>query len=277
MKYKHIFILIFFLLFISFENTLLARDYIQKTKWGIIDWSNGVIETEAISQPPSGVSDPARARALSLSMALKESKYRIISLFKGIPINSKLTIGTLMKQDNNVSKDVIRIIKSLGVQQVEYLADNSLRVNLSLRLKGPLLDLILPKEIKNVDIIHKCKSETEHPNKPITGIVLDCRGINFKPSLVPMIYSEQGEQIYGPASISREHAVKSGIVGYVRGCDTEQIRLRAGANPLVIKGINLKKNDPFDIIISNDDALKIKSIPESVIVFNHCRVVICMD
>lgn len=259
------------------EGMAFSKNYIQKTRWGNIDWSNGVMEVTVISFPPSGITDPARARALTMNLALKKGQSKILNLLEEIPINSQITVGRLINKDKVALKNVIRELKKSWIKYVEFMTDGSLKLILSVRLRGALMDAILPDYIKDVNVIHKCVNKGAGKREEITGLVVDCRGLKLKPSLVPVIYNEQGEEIYGPSTVSRGYVTQKGMVEYIHGFNDEQIRGRAGSNATEVLGTKIKKDDPFSIIISNEDALRIKSLPESALFFNNCNVVICID
>ncbi|MBN2123081.1 MAG: hypothetical protein JW821_02205, partial [Deltaproteobacteria bacterium] len=111
----------------------------------------------------------------------------------------------------------------------------------------------------------------------ITGFVVDCRGIEVKPALVPRIMDENGNVVYGSAYVSRDHAVKEGMVGYVQEIEAMGDHFRSGATPLVVKGIRTADAGATDIVISNADGARIRGSASNLELLQRCRVTILLD
>jgi len=69
---------------------------------------------------------------------------------------------------------------------------------------------------------------------PYTGLVIDARGIGFKPCLKPGIYG-RGRLIYPGGYVNKTRAVKRGFIRYYRKITRAQQSERVGALPLTIK------------------------------------------
>jgi hypothetical protein len=110
-----------------------------------------------------------------------------------------------------------------------------------------------------------------------TGIVIDARGIQARPAMLPRIFDEDGREIYGLANVDREYAEKQGISGYTRDPKAAQSNQRVGANPITIKALRSSSSGKSDIIISNADARQIRSSAESVSFLKQCKVMIVLD
>jgi hypothetical protein len=86
-------------------------------------------------------------------------------------------------------------------------------------------------------------------NGHYTGVVVDCRGLNIKKAMSPVIADETKSPIYGYKNLDYDYVVSNGMVGYSN--DISNVP-RAGSNPMVIKAIGVKGNS--SPIISNIDA-----------------------
>ena len=106
--------------------------------------------------------------------------------------------------------------------------------------------------------------------RSVTGIVFDVRDVPIKASMTPRIYTEDGELIHGLKSVTREYALKYGIVGYTR--DTSDVFERIGENPYLVKVLELKSDDAASIIIKNEDMQRLKTLNGGGRLFRECRI-----
>lgn len=123
------------------------------------------------------------------------------------------------------------------------------------------------------------QSKAVHRNGSYTGLIIDARGIEFKPVICPVVISEQGEEIYSPVFISREYAVERGVCSYVCSLDPSDLAIlqKAGNNPVIVKGLRKESDRNYCIVISMSDADKIQRIPERHQFMKGCRVVIVLS
>ena len=91
------------------------------------------------------------------------------------------------------------------------------------------------------------------------------------------ILNENEKEVYGPAYVSREHAVQQGMCVYLKDIERAIDIKRVGKNPLVVKGIKTKGPENSDIIISNADAAILKSNPYNLSFLRKCFVAVIVD
>ena len=139
--------------------------------------------------------------------------------------------------------------------------------------------------------------QQETPPEPgeYTGIILDVRGIDdIEPALFPQVISEDGEVIYEASQIEKDILQTQGVVEYVTAPE-DPTSWRTGTNPLIIKPVLLasatvspslflaqaeprkrrrKGNSlavqatesagqiPVNVVVSVEDAKKIKTLHE---------------
>ena len=150
---------------------------------------------------------------------------------------------------------------------------------------------MLPGDIKQVESIKAVsKGAPGRPSSPggnsarggnsskdvYTGLVVDARGIDVQPALVPVLVDENNTEVYGAAFVSREFAVQRGLCGYARKID-EADRFRVGPHPLAIKGLHAAPEGRSCIVISNVDAAKLRGASAHLAFLKQCRVVILLD
>jgi uncharacterized coiled-coil protein SlyX len=67
-----------------------------------------------------------------------------------------------------------------------------------------------------------------------TGLVIDARGLGFRPCLKPEVYGA-GKQVYPSADVDRSNAVRKGYIRYYRQVTRAQKSKRVGSLPLTIR------------------------------------------
>ena len=92
-----------------------------------------------------------------------------------------------------------------------------------------------------------------------------------------LIATENGEEVYGSAYVSREFAVQHGMAGYARDLEAGKASARVSDRPFTVKGLRTTVPGGSDFVVSNSDAAKIRSSSENLSFLRKCRVVIVLD
>ncbi len=71
-----------------------------------------------------------------------------------------------------------------------------------------------------------------------TGVIVDCRGLNARRAMSPVIKNVRGDIIYGDKNIDPDKVVEIGMVGYATNMSDENIS-RAGSKPLVVRALDV--------------------------------------
>lgn len=107
-----------------------------------------------------------------------------------------------------------------------------------------------------------------------TGVIIDCRGMNLKSTMSPVIKNERGEAIYGYKNLDYDVVVSKGMAGYTASLD--QNVSRAGSHPLVLKAVRVDartSQNPVDPVISMSDADKLLAENSASGFLQNCAVV----
>jgi hypothetical protein len=110
-----------------------------------------------------------------------------------------------------------------------------------------------------------------------SGLIIDCKGLQVKPALSPRIVDEEGREIYGSAYVSREWAIKHGVVGYAKEVSAAAKLDRVGKTPGSVKAIKIEGDNNTDIVISLKDAADVRSAAANLKFLSECRVVFVID
>ncbi len=110
-----------------------------------------------------------------------------------------------------------------------------------------------------------------------TGLVLDVRGLNMRPALIPRVFDESGQELYQGKVVPREKAAQNGLALYSRDLTAAQTNPRVGKNPLTLKGSKVNSESPSDIILSAQESERLLPFTQKGTFLEDCRVVIVMD
>lgn len=94
---------------------------------------------------------------------------------------------------------------------------------------------------------------------------------------IEKILDENGQEVYGSVIVEREYAVQQGMSGYARDLTSAQNNARVTNNPLTVKAIKAQGPGKSDIIISNADAVALRSAADNLAFMKKCRVMIVLD
>ncbi|MFH1122382.1 MAG: hypothetical protein V1758_01845 [Pseudomonadota bacterium] len=256
--------------------SVFGQNYVQRFEKGWIDWSNRIVEAVGIGMPPSNPINPAQARAVAKSEAESSARSSLLELIRGLRIDSKHFIKEAIEQTDGVYEQLQGFLRNSQMVEVSYMQDGSVKATIALRLTGSFADLFLPKNILNIESVQRPQGSMK-PEETYTGLVVDCRGFQVTPALVPLIVDEDGRALYGSAYASRDYAVQQGMVAYAKNLTDLQKSPRVGTKPLTVKGLRTAKTGGSDIVISDADAAKIKGTASNLDFLQKCRVIIVLD
>ena len=110
-----------------------------------------------------------------------------------------------------------------------------------------------------------------------TGLIIDARGLGLRPALAPKVADQNGMEVYGTGSVSRDYATQIGVVGYEKDLNRARGNERVTNNPLVVKATEVTGNHKTDVVISNQDANTIRAAAQNLNFLQQCKVMIILD
>jgi hypothetical protein len=250
---------------------------------GRIDWSNGTVWAEGSYAPKTRGERPSspEAREHYVNRAVGSAKANLSTILRKLTIHGKTTGGDVMGNNREILAQVDLMFLSTPVTGKRFLTDGSVEVTVNFPLRGAFSQLILPREIRQIDPIKPLfptRNPEEAPTRTsYTGLIVDARGVEVWPGLAPRVVTESGEEVYGPTIVSREYAVQRGVAVYESTLTHAGRGLFAGENPLVVTGIGTTALARTDIVISSQDAARIRSDAAHTTFLSQCRVVIVLD
>jgi hypothetical protein len=292
-KYKAIFASAIALLSLVYTAGACAESIglVEEKETGVIDWANGTAQAKGISAPikkDAGKSPTNSPKALS--EAKNDARRKLLETVKRIQITSKLSVGDMADRNKTIMTQIKEMVYDAGEieKSRKYMSDGSIEASLQMNLHGGFAQLILPKEIRQIDTIKQLKpgkkssaakasSSSERASDIYTGLLVDARSIEAIPALVPKLFDENLAEVFGPAFVSREFAVQQGIAAYYTDMQAAKADPRVSDNPLIVKALRTDFPSRCNLVISNADASKLKSASDHLVFLKESRVVIVLS
>ncbi|HDH57628.1 MAG TPA: hypothetical protein ENF16_03360 [Bacteroidetes bacterium] len=246
-----------------------AQDVVQQIGMsGSADFTQRTITAIGIGMPGgmggrAGIIRAARADALR----------NLLEVINGISLTSTTTIEQHMLANDVIRTRVEGIANNFRqVGEPRYYDDGSIEVTIEMSLDGPFLEAVLPEKMGGGQPLSSAVGGVVY-----TGLIVDATGLGARPALAPRILNEDGQEVYGSSYVSREWAIRYGMVGYERDMQSALNNDRVADRPLVAKGLKTAGANMADIIISNSDAQKLHSMKDNLNFLEKCRVLIVLD
>ncbi len=280
-------------------NTVETQDYIVQTANGYINWTKGWIQASGSGNPSGSHGDSAPSQEDSEKTAHIAAQENLLKIIESVRIYSNKSVGDLIYENPDIRSRLIEMIQALRPPQPpQFRPDGSVVIRLQMPLHGPFAQLMLPPDIKQIEPIRRVSPIRPSPATPsandksnsesgeileqkqpvLSGMIVDAKGLeDVQPVMVPKIVDETGNEVYGPAFVSREYAIQSGMVSYMKNIAPARRNARVKPNPLIVKGLKTERLGRTSIVVSNADASKLRHASENLSFLKQCRVIIILD
>ncbi|MEK7851281.1 MAG: LPP20 family lipoprotein [Deltaproteobacteria bacterium] len=239
---------------------------------GEVNWSANVIRAVGSGAPSPDAPNVAVARLGAERAAKLDAMRNMLETVKGVRIDSQTTVVNFTTQSDVINSRVDGLVKGARVIKTRYLSDGGVEVVIEVPITGGLADTVYGN-IPALGTVSVPKA-----GSPVyTGLIVDARGMGARPAMSPKIVDEDGKEVYGSAYVSREFAIKQGIVGYAKDVNAAKKNERVTANPVVVKGLKTTGSGGSDIVISNADAAGLRDASKNLSFLEQTRVLIVVD
>jgi hypothetical protein len=212
---------------------------------------------------------------------------------KGVRVDSATLVENYIVTNDVIKTQVSGFVRGAQIVKKDVQADGGVEITVRVPLWG-VDSLITPFLNEKAIGSQNLPPEPESGEGP-TGLVIDARGTGLKPAFFPMVVDEKGTVVYGPEMIDRATVEKNGAVQYqtlpkganissLFGEDAYVIRPvqialvpREGRRPLKIKGVDKAGALKANILISSDDAKKIRGDAQMSAALRRSKVVVVTD
>lgn len=240
---------------------------------GVADWSRGSIRAWGIA----GVNPndpPGAARANAITAARTIAMRNLLESVQGVALTSETTVKNAMVDNDVITTRVQGFVKGCRmVGEPKYMSDTSIEVEVEVPMSG-LAEIFLPKGPESDS--PAATAATPAPGT-YTGLIIDAKGLGVMPAMAPKVLDENGNEVYGSKLVSREWAVRQGMVGYEKDLEAARGNQRVTNNPLVIKGLKAAGANKSDVTISNADAQRLQQATQYQNFLENCRVMFLLD
>lgn len=269
------------------------QSYVQKLPSGTINWTTYTLTSGSNCQPSSDTAHNIKTTTQGQQSLRPKAIENLVRTIQQVRINADSIVSDALNEAPPIKAKVIQMCKNAKTVEQNHLDGNPMPESVQLKLLGGFMQLMLPEEIRQVEPIRAMNENSV--NWPLlhlgenteniktgddgiyTGLIIDARGIDAKPAMVPAIVDESGKQVYGSIYISREYAVQFGVCIYARNIENLFSNARIAPHPLAVKGLRTVKGRNCDIVISNADAAKLRDASANLGFLKQCRVIIVLD
>ncbi|HOP30569.1 MAG TPA: hypothetical protein PKZ64_13445 [Spirochaetota bacterium] len=246
-----------------------------------VDWTNGFIISDGKSSIVINDSGSATdnetgksisyssARVLSYQKSKEKALLNAADIINQIQVDPDTKIGNLIINDRIIRQRISNYLHEYAIFKelpAGYL-NTSCRVELKLGYLIDTLNIQFPEN--NFPI----RSDNDFSTK-YTSLIIDTRGLNIKPALLPAVVNESGLEIFSRNNISGKIAVKHLAVSYTNSEREAVNHKKAGKHPFYCTALKSLNGNP---VISDDDVKRIYSHKDNLIFLKKCRVIFIID
>lgn len=275
------------------QDSISAKEWTQVVEQigakGKVNWSGGYVEATGIGAPPERYYGKPQARPMALRAAQVDGYRNLLEVLQGVRVDSETEVRDFTVSSDTVRAKVEGLVKGAQIVKRDYLSDGTVEVTLRMPIYGEFANVILPlpKPVKTeappaVPPAPPAEPRVTAPppapaSEVYTGLVVDARGIQLRPTMKPKIMDESGKEVYGYMMVDPTYANQQGISSYSKDLTAAQSNPRVTSNPLTVKALRSEGPTKGDIIINSADAAKINGAAENMTFLKKCRVMIVLD
>lgn len=274
MVFRHIFFITLFLLAFSFTSHAFMGRVQQFDPGRTIAWGNGDITVvREIEQNGENAEEPPSPMAVR--KAASQARKLMLDMIMSIRIDARQTVSAYLADNDELAAQLRGLVHNSLFEGPDLFSEvKSIKVSESLR--GKLAELILPTTVQFQSGIPPRLSTATGPAFVVddnletvggtggyTGVIVDARGLDITPCLLPVIYGQDGLGAYGTFLVSRKDAIEKGVVAYTTTADPAALVSRVGTRPLSVKAARAYGSWKTDLIVSTEEAKLIRAIMQS--------------
>jgi hypothetical protein len=280
------------------------KNLVQKYPQGEINWGDGFIIAHGKgvitdSRDPNAEAKAARAAEL-------DAKAHLLEIINDIPVDDSIRAGEEQKMSFAMEG---------FVQGAQIAAQTKSGTTVSVTVQAPIrgvkgmtmtmLGYYTPAPPPKVAAPVKPQPKPQPPAgveaESYTGVVIDARKVQANPAVFPKVKDTEKREVYSVGAVNKDDLAKRGMASYaVVARDVELSRLfphalvirvsympddqaapkqkrRQGYKPLVVSAADAEGKLKANLIISEEDAAKIKAVDEKTGALKQCRVVVVVS
>lgn len=242
-----------------------------------VDWQNSSITVTGMGIAPPRAINASHGRMMARRAAMNDCYRQLAEAIEGVNVDAESTVENFILTSDVTKTSVHALIRGASIVD-EREIPGGYEVTMSVAMFGAsnsLANVVLPKTTAResfpepvpsvapsvpaydssasvnvrIDIAHNnpgIASDNRNPIGGYTGLIVDCRGLDLKPMMSPVIKNQNGESIYGHKNLNPDFVISHGMVSYTR--DLNGGNGRAGSNPLVVRAVGLTNHNGYPVL-----------------------------
>lgn len=243
---------------------VLAADVIEEVENGHIDWTHSMLVVEATGGQNTGAWSDTK---LVEQTAVSQLELRVRQTAMALPYDDARRAEDLSETEG-VGSALDEGLAGWAIAETRYYTSGKVQ----LRAEVDLQDWLRPA------LVAEAEGDPDGVRQPteITGIVIDARGLDVRPTLAPKVLAPGTQElIYSGAFLTPEAAAASVPVIWVTDPADAEAIARAGAQPAVLDVEAVRGGS--DLILRADDASQLRAIGLNSDLLRTGRVVVVVD
>lgn len=217
---------------------------------------------------------------LMLQSRVEEETLKILyQTLSTVSFDGFRSVYQTLEDNSYLNRYVVDSLNNARLVSISYPTRKSIKVEMALELlQTNKIDIMgnflqVADDYKNKAIV-----PYYNPQSDYDSLVIDARGLDFKPSLFPVIYNENGEPIHSITYVDKSNVAKNGFVRYSKTTKLDENKYsNMGKKPYNIVAWGVRGRLNGDIVIANDDASIILSAKKLKKALYDCKVVVIID
>jgi len=198
---------------------------------------SGAIVVKGEGASPNGLFTLAQKRIMALRAAKSSAFREAAEILDGVTVSGDTTVLNASAESDVIRTSAEGVIKGAAVVKEEFdPASGTAVIYLSVQMHG-VASALMPQASSLLSEAPRYSPPFPASTGGYDGLVVDARGLAFKPALFNRVLSKGGEAIYDPARAAQNVAAGSPLAAYTTGIsEARAILSRKGSvNPLIVK------------------------------------------
>lgn len=221
-----------------------STDVVEPLAEGHLDWSSWRLHVHTRSDMVMGAWEDRR---LQEQDALDRLRPRLEELAGQVRVTPDSSAADLMGGDDELSRRLHEGLRRWNVDETTYLSSGGVEMRASLDLHEwlrPALVALASSELP------------ELPEGAPSGLIVDVRGLSFRPSLAPTIRTPEGEAVARAQLIHEDTARLSSPVVFVRDPADAKAIARVGTRPLFARAAQSRGGE---LVLDAESAIRLSA------------------